>query len=100
MPPKLINVSPNTAAKTLQNLFNECLIADNFPDDLKLAYITELLRRKIFSIKKTTNQSVLVYGKSCSEGLPKDLSYLQSYETLQMIPRFFACDKDLNSLLN
>ena len=66
MPPKLINVSPNTAAKTLQNLFNECLIADNFPDDLKLAYITELLRRKIFSLKKTTNQSVscLVFLKT------------------------------------
>ena len=31
IPPKILKVSCNTSAENLTNLFNECLITDNFP---------------------------------------------------------------------
>ena len=45
--PKISKVSCNTSADTLQNLFNACLIAHNFPDNLKLKDLPQFLRRKI-----------------------------------------------------
>ena len=45
-PPKILKISCNTSAETLQNLFNECLIAANFPDNLKLANITPVFKEK------------------------------------------------------
>ena len=41
-----MKISCNTSAETLQNLFNECLITANFPDNLKLANITPVFKEK------------------------------------------------------
>ena len=46
IPPKILKVSCNTSAETLHNLFNECLITGNFPDNLKLADITPVFKKK------------------------------------------------------
>ena len=46
IPPKILKVSCNTSAETLHNLFNECLITSNFPDNLKLADITPVFKKK------------------------------------------------------
>ena len=46
IPPKILKVSCNTSAKTLRNLFNECLITGNFPDNLKLADIIPVFKKK------------------------------------------------------
>ena len=46
IPPKILKVSCNTSAETSQNLFSECLITENFPDNLKLADITPLFIKK------------------------------------------------------
>ena len=42
IPPKTLKLSFNTSVETLHNLFNECLIAGNFPNNLELA---EIIRR-------------------------------------------------------
>ena len=44
--PKILKVSCSTSAETMQNLFSECLITYNFPDDLKLEDITPVLKKK------------------------------------------------------
>ena len=44
--PKTFKVRYNTFAETLQNLFNKCLITGNFPNNLKLAGITPVFKRK------------------------------------------------------
>ena len=46
IPPKILKVSSNTFAESLRNLFNECLITGNFPDNLKLADITPVFKKK------------------------------------------------------
>ena len=46
IPPEILKMSCNTSPETLQNLFNECLITDNFPDNLKLADITPVFKKK------------------------------------------------------
>ena len=46
IPPIILKISCNTSPETLQNLFNECLITDNFPDNLKLADITPVFKKK------------------------------------------------------
>ena len=46
-PPKILKVSCNTSAETEHNLFNECLITDNFSDNLKLADITPVFKKKV-----------------------------------------------------
>ena len=38
--------SCDTSAESLHNLFNECLITGNFPDNLKLADITPVFKKK------------------------------------------------------
>ena len=43
---KFKKISRNTSAETLRNLFNECLITDNFPYNLKLAGITPVFKKK------------------------------------------------------
>ena len=49
IPPKILKVSCDTSAEFSmnRNLFNECLITGNLPDNLKLADITLALRKKI-----------------------------------------------------
>ena len=42
----MLNISCNTSAETLQNLFNECLITSCFPDNLKFADITPVFKKK------------------------------------------------------
>ena len=42
IPPKILKIS----CKILHNLFNECLITDNFPDNLKLLDITPVFKKK------------------------------------------------------
>ena len=44
--PKILKIGCNTSAETLHNLFNECLITSSFPDNLKLADITPVLKKK------------------------------------------------------
>ena len=46
IPPKILKVSCNTSAETLHNLFYECLKTGNFPDNLKLADITQVFKKK------------------------------------------------------
>ena len=46
IPPKILKISCNTSPETLQDLFNKCLITDNFPDNLKLADITPVFKKK------------------------------------------------------
>ena len=46
IPPTMLKVGYNTSAETLRNLFNECLITGNFPDNLKLADITPVFQKK------------------------------------------------------
>ena len=46
IPPKILKVSCDTTAETLQNLFNECLITDSIPDNLKFADITPVFKKK------------------------------------------------------
>ena len=54
IPPKLLKVSCNTSAETLQNFFNECLITDNFFDNLTHADITPVFKKNVLpSIPKT-----------------------------------------------
>ena len=55
LPPKILKISCNTSPKTLHNLFNECLITDNFLDNLKLAGITA-----VFKSNKTGLYKVVV----------------------------------------
>ena len=44
--PKILKVICNAFAETLQNLFNECLITDDFPDNLKPADTTPVFKKK------------------------------------------------------
>ena len=44
--PKILKINCNTSAETLHNLFNECLTTGNFPDNLKLADITPVFKKK------------------------------------------------------
>ena len=46
VPSKILKVSCNISAETLHNLFNECRITGNFPDNLKLADITPVFKKK------------------------------------------------------
>ena len=46
IPPKTLKTSCKTSAEILHNLFNECLITGNFPDNLKLADITPVFKKK------------------------------------------------------
>ena len=46
IPPKILEVSCNTSAETLHNLFHECLITGNLPDNLRLADITPVFKKK------------------------------------------------------
>ena len=47
IPPKILKINCNTSAETLHNIFNECLITGNFPDNLKLFKNSSFLRRMI-----------------------------------------------------
>ena len=44
--PKIFKISCNTSAETLLNLYNEYLITGNFPDNVKLAHITPVFKKK------------------------------------------------------
>ena len=46
IPPKILKITCNASAEALYNLFNECLITGNFPDNLKLADITLFFKKK------------------------------------------------------
>ena len=46
IPPKISKVASNTSAETLHNLFKECLITGDFADNLKLADITPVFKKK------------------------------------------------------
>ena len=44
--PKILKISCNTSVGILHNLFNECLITGSFLDNLKLADITPVFKKK------------------------------------------------------
>ena len=46
IPSKTLKVNCKNSPETLQDRFNECLITDNFPDNLKLADITTVFKKK------------------------------------------------------
>ena len=57
--PKILKISCNKSVGILHNLFNECLITGSFLDNLKLADITPVFKKKDPpQIKKTADQSV------------------------------------------
>ena len=47
IPPKVLKVSCNTSAETLQFLLNECLTTGNFPDNLKLVDISPVFKKEV-----------------------------------------------------
>ena len=49
---KILKISYNSSVETLHNLFNECLITCYFPDNLKLADITPVFKKKDPSSKE------------------------------------------------
>ena len=46
IPPKILKISSEVSADTLHNLFNDMLKTGNFPDNLKLADITPVFKKK------------------------------------------------------
>ena len=46
IPSKTLKLSADTSADILQNLFNDMLSTGNFPDDIKLADITPVFKKK------------------------------------------------------
>ena len=46
IPPKILKISSEVSADTLHNLFNDMLKTGNFPDNLKLADITAVFKKK------------------------------------------------------
>ena len=46
IPPKILKISSEVSGETLHNLFNDILKTRNFPDNLKLAYITPVFKKK------------------------------------------------------
>ena len=58
--PKILKVSCNTSAENLQNLFNECLITGNLPNNLKLADITPIFKKK-HPLNKENYRPVMSY---------------------------------------
>ena len=52
IPHKILKISCNNSVETVHNLFNECLITCYFPDNLKLADITPVFKKKDPSSKE------------------------------------------------
>ena len=46
IPPKILKIGSEFSADALQNLFNDMLKTGNFPNNLKLAYITPVFFKK------------------------------------------------------
>ena len=46
IPPKILKLSAEVSADTLQSLFNDMLKTENFPENLKLANITPVFKKK------------------------------------------------------
>ena len=46
IPPKTLKLSATISADILQNSFNDTLSTGNFPDDMKLADITPVFKKK------------------------------------------------------
>ena len=46
IPPKILKIICNTSAETFHNLFSQFLITGNFPDNLKIADITSVFKKK------------------------------------------------------
>ena len=51
IPPKILKLSSEVSADALQSLFSDMLKTGNFPENLKLSDITQLLRRSILCTK-------------------------------------------------
>ena len=47
IPPKLVKSTKTICSETLKTIFNNCLIKVEFPNELKLADVTPLLKKKI-----------------------------------------------------
>ena len=52
IPSKTLKLSADTSADILQNLFNDMLSTGNFPDNMKLADITPVFKKKDSYFKK------------------------------------------------
>ena len=46
IPPKILKISPEVSADALQSLFDDILKTGNFPENLKLADITPVFKKK------------------------------------------------------
>ena len=51
IPSKILKLSSEVSADALQSLFSDMLKTGNFPENLKLSDITQLLRRSILCTK-------------------------------------------------
>ena len=59
IPPKILKISCNTSAESLHNVFNECLITGSFPDNLEVADITPIFKKRD-PLNKENYRSVIV----------------------------------------
>ena len=57
MSTKILKLSCNTSTATLQNPLNECLLTENFLDNLKLAGIISIFKKKYTLNKENNRQS-------------------------------------------
>ena len=46
IPPKLLRSTKTTCSETLKTIFNNCLIKAKFPNELELADVTPILKKK------------------------------------------------------
>ena len=69
-PPKLLKCTKTICSETLTTIFNNCLIRADFPNELKLADVTPILKKKILAGLRTTCLLVFfpVSGKRWKDG--------------------------------
>ena len=58
IPQKLLKSTKTNCSETLKTIFNNCLIRAEFPNELKLAQVTNIKKKKIFPGLKITSLSV------------------------------------------
>ena len=88
IPPKMLKISLEVSADTLHNLFNDMLKTGNFPDNLKLADITSVFKKKNPSHK--VNYRPVSILPSISKVFEKLMQKLSGYIINYLSP--FLCE--------
>ena len=60
IPPKILKINPEVSADALQSLFNDTSKTGNFPENLKLADITPVFKKKKNPLHKADFRLVIV----------------------------------------